>query len=115
MDDLSQTLQGLLKDPSTLSQVQGLLQSLSGNAETAPQKPAPPPQKDEMASLLPTLQRLGPLLSCARQEDDTTRFLRALRPLLGEARQKKLDEALKLLNLLRMLPLLKGAGLFSGL
>ena len=42
MDDLSQTLQGLLKDPKTMAQVQGLLQSLGGSGEP-PQKPAAPP------------------------------------------------------------------------
>ena len=115
MDDLSQTLQGLLKDPKTMAQVQGLLQSLGGSGEP-PQKPAaPPPVPSDDTSFLPTLRRLGPLLSAARQEDDTTRFLHALRPLLGKARQKKLDEVLKLLGLLRMLPLLRNAGLLEGL
>ena len=58
---------------------------------------------------------LAPLLGQASQEDDATRLLRALRPLLGEARQKKVDEAIKILQLMRLLPLLKESGLFSGL
>ena len=49
------------------------------------------------------------------QEDDATRLLRALRPLLSQARQKKVDEALKILQMLRLLPLLKESGVLSGL
>ena len=36
-------------------------------------------------------------------------------PLLGEARQKKVDEAIQILQMLRLLPLLKESGVFSGL
>ena len=36
-------------------------------------------------------------------------------PGVGEARQKKVDEAIKILQLMRLLPLLKESGLFSGL
>ena len=42
------------------------------------------------------------------EEDDRTRFLQALRPLLSEERQKKADEAMRFLRLMDMLPLLKG-------
>lgn len=55
------------------------------------------------------------MLSAARQEDDSTRLLRALRPLLGPERQKKLDEAIRLLQMMRMLPLLRKSGLLSSL
>ena len=56
-----------------------------------------------------------PLLSSVRQEDDNTRLLRALRPLLAPQRQKKVDEALRLMQLMRLLPLLRQKGMFSGL
>ena len=64
---------------------------------------------------LSLMTRLGPLLSQANREDDATRLLRALRPLLGESRQKKVDEAIQILQMLRLLPLLKESGVFSGL
>ena len=56
-----------------------------------------------------------PLLGQAGREDDSTRLLRALRPLLGPERQKKVDEAMKILQMMRLLPLLKESGVFSGL
>lgn len=55
------------------------------------------------------------MLSAARQEDDRIRLLKALRPLLGEERQKKLDESIRILQLMRMLPMLRETGLLSGL
>lgn len=64
--------------------------------------------------MLQSIAKMMPLLSSIRQEDDGTRLLHALRPLLGPARQKKLDESVKLLQMMRLLPLLKGSG-FLGL
>lgn len=95
-------------DPSALA---GLLGSLGGGA-AAPMAPAAPAASPE---LLQTVTKLAPLLSQVNREDDSTRLLRALRPLLGEARQKKLDEAIKILQMMRLLPLLKESGVFSGL
>ena len=83
---------------------------------------SPPPAESPSTTLaginpqaLSLMARLGPLLSQANREDDATRLLRALRPLLGEARQKKVDEAIQILQMLRLLPLLKESGVFSGL
>ena len=124
MDDLSKQLQSLLSDPGVQGQLSGLLASLGqGKGET----PAPAePDLGALAGLtqgggglapeaLSLAAKLGPLLGKAAQEDDAARLLKALRPLLGEARQKKLDEALRILQLLRLLPLLKESGAFSGL
>lgn len=58
-----------------------------------------------------TIMKLAPLLSTFRQEDNNTRLLHALRPLLGPERQKKLDEAVRILSMLRLVPLLKGQGI----
>ena len=140
MDDLSQQLQKILSDPQAMGQIQGMLQSLGSGQEEPAQKAAPPaPSTPDLSSLLGALSggnapqvtgpslggitpqtlslmtRLGPLLSQANREDDATRLLRALRPLLGEARQKKVDEAIQILQMLRLLPLLKESGVFSGL
>ena len=65
--------------------------------------------------LLSMAVKMGPILGALRHEDDSTRLLRALRPMLRPARQKKLDEALKLLQLLRALPLLKQSGILGSL
>ncbi len=67
------------------------------------------------AQMLGMMTKLAPLLGQLGREDDSTRLLRALRPLLGAERQKKLDEAVKILQMMRLLPLLKESGVFSGL
>ena len=97
------------------SALMGMLSTL-GNAN--PQPAAPPAQSalgGMTPELLQTVSKLAPLLSQVNREDDSTRLLQALRPLLSDRRQKKLDEAVKILQMMRLLPLLKDSGLFSGL
>lgn len=110
MDDLTKQLQSVLADPQALGQLQGLLQSLGGEKE--PPAPAAPGLSPQALSLV---ARLGPVLSQMNQEDDATRLLLALRPLLSPARQGKVDQAIELLRMLRALPVLKESGAFSGL
>lgn len=143
MDDLAGKLNELLNSPDAMARIQNLAGMLEQNQGDSAPTPASSRQQPEggnlgaLASLLSglgnssgdstsssaipeagTLQmvtRLAPLLTAARQEDDHIRLLRALRPLLGKERQKKLDEAIRILQLLRMLPLLRQTGLLSGL
>ena len=65
--------------------------------------------------MMTMLLRAAPLLASANQEDDATRLLAALRPLLGEARRKKLDEAVRILKLLHLLPLLRESGILQNI
>lgn len=100
-------------DPSALA---GILSALGGGSNSSAS--APPPQNPlggVTPELLQTVTRLAPLLSQVNREDDSTRLLQALRPLLSEKRRKKLDEAIKILQMMRLMPLLKDSGLFSGL
>ena len=135
MDDLTQQLQQILSDPQSMQQIQQMMGSLNLQAAPALQPaqaappqaapvspPAPPPQNDLLGALggitpeaLQTMTKLAPLLQQTRQEDDATRLLRALRPMLSETRQSKLDEAIKILQMMRLLPLLRDSQLFSGL
>lgn len=143
MDDLAGKLSELLNSPEGMARIQNLASMLGQNQQESP-APADSSASSqdsgegfslgalssllggmgkgaESAPALPdagTLQlvtRLAPMLSAMRQEDDSTRLLRALRPLLGEERQKKLDEAIRILQMMRMLPLLRQSGLLSGI
>lgn len=101
-----------------LSALAGILGSLGGLGQTA-QQPAPQPQSTALSTpgpdMLAMVTKLAPLLSQLNQEDDSTRLLRALRPLLGEARRQKIDEAVKILQLMRLLPMLRDVGGLPGL
>lgn len=93
-----------------LSALAGMLGSMMG-AGSAPQESAGGGMGSPEALAMVT--KLAPLLSQANREDDSTRLLRALRPLLSGEKQKKIDEAIKILQLMRMLPLLGSVGLGS--
>ena len=109
----------------------GALGSLLGNNPPA----AAPALDNDMAQ---TMMKILPLLGSIQQEDDNTRLLRALRPgtrlvLVGDAdqlpsvgpgnvfsdlirsgreeRRHKLDEAAKIMQMLKLLPLLKSQGI----
>ena len=117
MDDLSQTLQGLLKDPENDGAGAGAFAVAGAGSGEPPQKPAaPPPVPSDDTSFLPTLRRL---VAAALRRTAGRRHhalsARAAPAVVGRhGGQKKLDEALKLLGLLRMLPLLRNAGLLEG-
>lgn len=95
-----------------LSALAGMLGALGGG-QTAPRPaPAAAPGPDALGMAA----KLVPIMSRLNQEDDSTRLLMALRPLLGEERRRKIDEAIKILQLMRLLPMLRdmgGLGLFG--
>lgn len=65
--------------------------------------------------MLSMITKFAPLLSQLNREDDTTRLLFALRPFLSQERQKKLDEAGKLIKMMKILPLVKEFGILDSL
>lgn len=94
-----------------LSALAGALSALGGGGSQASSPPPAPARPDTLAMVT----KLAPLLGRINQEDDSTRLLRALRPLLSGPRQQKIDEAVKILQLMRLLPLLRDMGGLPGL
>lgn len=96
-----------------LSALAGMLGALGGMDRT----PTPPAQSTALAApdTIAMVTKLAPLLSQLNREDESTRLLRALRPLLGAERQRKIDEAVKILQLMRLLPMLRDVGGLPGL
>ncbi|QEY35125.1 hypothetical protein FL966_08780 [Caproiciproducens galactitolivorans] len=115
MDDLAAKLGELLNNPGSLEKLKSLAGLLGGAVQEqpppAPEEPAQGGSPGIDTEVLQMVTRIMPLLSNFRQEDDNTRLLRALRPLLSPARQKKLDESIKILQLVRLLPLLRSSGI----
>lgn len=107
-DELSRKLDRLLNSPDSMAQLKTVMDSL-GFADGTP--PPPPPTETKPAGDLSGLLSLAPLLGSLGQEDQHTALLKALRPYLHDGREKRLDDSLKLLQLLKVLPLLQG-GLF---
>lgn len=60
---------------------------------------------------LSQLASLAPILQAFNSHDERLDFINALKPLLSEDRRHKADEAMKLVKLLSVLPLLRERGI----
>lgn len=60
---------------------------------------------------LSQLSALVPVLQAVNGKDERVEFINALRPLLSDSRKKKADEAMKLVRLLSLIPLLQERGI----
>lgn len=128
MDDLSDALSSILSSPESMERLKSLASSLLGEegqqgTESSDEASARPsvPENSEADSQgdsplggidLNMITKLIPLLSQFNQEDDNTKLLKALRPHLHTDRQKRLDEAAKLMQLVKLLPIIRQQGLF---
>ncbi|MBQ2972333.1 MAG: hypothetical protein IJE16_07270 [Ruminococcus sp.] len=125
MDDLSSKISEILSDPQALEQIKGLGEILGmNNTSNTPIHKEESNKSDSVLSslssgfspqMLSMMTKLAPLLSDMNKEDDTTRLLFALRPFLSDERKKKLDEASKILKIMKLLPLVKDVGILDSL
>lgn len=58
---------------------------------------------------------LGRRFPPSTREDRNTELLRALKPHFSQERAKKVDDAIKILQLIRLLPLVKDLGILPSL
>ena len=108
MDDLNEKLNRLLSDPEGLAKIQAAMTALGGEEAT------PPPPPELTLPDLSGISRLMPLLSGMGQDTEDTRLLYALRPYLCGQRAQWLDEAVRLLKLAHLLPLIQEQGILNG-
>lgn len=109
MDDLNEKLERLLSDPEGIAKIQAAMSALGGG-DTATSAPPPPSAVPDMAALT----RLMPLISNLGADSDDTRLLGALRPYLHGQRVERLDESMRLLQLIKLIPLLQQQGMLTG-
>ena len=121
MADFEEKLNEILSSPSAMEQIMALAGSLSGELGSQGQKPEAEPAKeapgkerqgDPLGDLTGLLQgadltklaRLLPLLGqFQQQEDDKVRLLRALEPCLPREKRDRLEQAMQLARLGRIL------------
>lgn len=141
---LGSMISQLLSNPQQMQQLQQMAASLglttpndNGAASACPQNESsngttpvspnlssllgalssPPPSQNTPAlpaldsRMVGTIQKVMQLFSQSNPKID---FLRALRPLLSEQRAKKIDDAIRVMQLVQALPLLKESGIFGG-
>lgn len=118
MSEIEEKINQILSNPEALKQVQSLGRSLglsqaTQEADALPKAPEKSPKNDMMSEdMLAAVTRFAPLMQKMKSDDDATRLLYALRPFLNSEKQKKLDNAERLMKFIKILPLLKENGLF---
>lgn len=115
MDDLSQKLADILEDPQSLERVRQMAESFLGN--NSPKEETSEKSSEEFGDMPPfeDLQAIINIISHlnSQKDDKRTQLLNALKPYLSDQRKSKADNAIKLLKLFELLPLLKDSGLFK--
>lgn len=107
--DISEILSSLSSED--MEQLKNAANAIMGNNQPQPKKEAPTNALID-PSLLGNLGKLGQALS---GDDDRTSLIKALKPMLSEPRQQKADEAIKILKLVQLLPILRESGFLNGL
>ena len=108
MSEMQDAINRIMNDPEAMKQVQSLGEQL-GLSKPAP-KPEPKPAAD--TGMLSAVQSLAPMLGSFSADDNVSRLFNALRPFLGEEKRQKLDQAQRLMKLIKVIPLIKDSGLF---
>ncbi len=104
---MSEKLASLLSSPEGMQKIQSAMAALGG---VLPQEDTPPPPPPESGADMAMLGKILPLLSNLNQENEDTRLLSALRPYLHGQRAQRLEESMRLMQLMRLLPLLTEGG-----
>jgi len=119
MSSLEDKLSSILSDPDAVNKLKSLGQAMgldtSGGFSPKPQQNLNLPFMGQGANgdeTMSTLMRLAPLLSDMGKDDETACLLNALKPFLSEGRRLRLEQAGKMLKVMRLLPLLRGSGIF---
>ncbi len=130
MDDISEKLSEILKDPDSLNRVREMAESILGNNNNNVNdndnnnnnsKKPEPMTSGNMGSLFGNdfdPVQIGKIISIMSRlkadcDDNRTKLLLALKPHLSEPRREKIDTAVKLLKLFDLLPLLRESGMFE--
>ncbi len=121
MDDLMGKIQGILNDKESMEQLSQLAQMFSSpqgdTLQSAPVQnnqntgqPLGAQQGIDMNKLL----ALQSVMARASQPDKNRDFLIALKPLLKEESQRKVDRLISLFRIMALLPALKESGILGG-
>lgn len=126
MDDIEQLnslLAPILNDPEAMAGIAnaaaqlglgGITEKSGNSAEPPPEqeKASPEPENGALSGdMLSVMSRLVPLLGEMNREDDTTRLLCALKPFMRGERAKRLEDAERIVKLLRIASSLRGQGI----
>ncbi len=93
-----------------MAKIKGIADSLT-NKEDSTKQPQEAKKSESMPNLpidMNMMQKIMGLMGQFNKEDYRTRLIQDLKPLLSDERKQKADEAVRFLQLIEVLPLLKG-------
>lgn len=115
MEDISKIIGSLSDDD--IGKLKSLATDLFG--ESTEEKPQQKPQQNNVSQLpidpdmVKRVTKIIGMLKEGAGEDPKENFIQSLKPLLSDKRQEKADEAIKMMHLFDMLPVLKESGLLQ--
>ncbi len=118
--DISQIFSSLSAED--MKNLQDMASSLMSNTNASGnEQPSTRPTKQEQENALGgidlnTLGNMASMLSAFsnNSNDPRCQLILSLKPLLSEERQRRADEAIRIIKLMDMLPMLRGTGIFNG-
>ena len=112
MDDIKSKLSEILNDPEALNNLSQMAETLFSGENSSDGDGSSQTQD------FPDMEQLGNIMAImskhnGSQDNDRTRLINALKPYLSEKRQAKADNAIKLLKIMELWPLIKESGMFN--
>lgn len=123
-------IQSILSDPESMEQIGQLAKMFSGGQEQPAQPAQQEHQEQQMQQMQPpagqpaakqgggidmnAVMAIQGVLAKASQPDKNRDFLLALKPLLKEENQRKIDRVIAVFKLLNVIPALKESGILGG-
>ena len=130
MDDMMSRLQDILSDEESMNQIKKLANMMGNNNENDEESPDissilgsinnnnsdenTNQDNDKLNFDISKIMKIQEILSHANKKDQNTEFLHALKPLLKNDNQMKIDRISKILKLLAIWPLIKESGILGG-
>lgn len=96
------------------SKIAQMLSGMGGGA-SLPNAPTTQEQSDMPNIDINMILKLQQVFSSMNVNDKNAQLLKALKPHFSEKRSKKVDQAISMMRLMSMLPMLKESGIFTGL
>lgn len=116
MDDLSGKINQLLSDPESMEKIKALAGMLSGGGGSddgeSDDIPASKSGGDDLNIDPEMLMKITNAVRLMKRDDPRVDLLLALKKNLSAPRQKRVDEAIRILRLLSLMPVLKEQNLF---
>ena len=111
MDDLSGKINEIFSNPESMETIKNLIGMLGNNSGEEQQQEEQQERKQAPLGDMPfdpdTLLKMKKAFDLMKKDDPRVTFLLALKPNLSEDRRKKVDEAIHLLKLVNLIPLLQ--------